>query len=496
MPRWGDEVITIDRSDTLQSFLAKLESTAATMPVVVLSPDCRVADSPLTYRLMVRVSERFAIPLAVVTGNPAWRQLAREHGLRCFSSLGALRRARRGSALSSTEEWADALLSTLHPSSFKQVWPVAGTLILALSAVTFFVVPVMKVTLQAPAEMVTRNVTVKVDVGTARVDADSATIPGRIIEHRFTVADFIDTTGNKNVGKDPAKGEVTVLNNSTFPVTIPSGTALSSASGVKFTTTAATTVGPFVPSGSPQPAGAPAAGVGVGVKIPVVAAEPGEKGNVPALAISRIEGDAFRGLTVVNEQPLTGGTEAKVRSVSAEDRAKLKEALFQKAQTQSLSELTVRVGQSESLIPNSMQVQIDGEDYDKAQDEEGDKLKGTVYVVASGMAFANQDLNGVVESDWKKSTPKDYRALPGNLALAAPEVVDAGPRTAKLTVRVTGRAEPVVEVGRLSELLRGASLSDARTKLASLQGGFRLEQVEIWPVWAPRAYRIEVQTVQ
>ena len=235
---------------------------------------------------------------------------------------------------------------------------------------------------------------------------------------------------------------------------------------------------------------------GTGVKVPVVAVDPGEKGNVPALAISKIDVAGFSMLTVVNEQPLSGGTDAEARTASAEDRARLKEALFQQAQSRSLSELTVRVEQSESLIPHSMQVRIDDEEYDKAVDEQGDRLKGTVYVVASAIAFANQDLNNLVEGEWRRTTPKDYRPLPESATVAPPEVVDASSRSATLRVKVTGRAEPVVGTDKLTEELRGLTVSDARSKLQKLEGGFSLVGVEIWPQWAPRAFRIEVDTIQ
>ncbi len=466
--------------------------------MVVLASGCTIAENPLTYRLLARASERLGTPLAVISGNPAWRQLAREQGLRSYSSFGALRRARRGSPFSLPEGLVDRLLSPFNPSALRQMWPIVAIVVAVVGVGGYFVLPVMKVTLRAPSENLTREVNVKVDVGSATADAASMTISGRTIEHRFQVSDFIDTSGEKKVGKERAKGEVTVINSATAPVSLPAGTVLSTAAGVKFTTTASATVSPFLqPAGMPAPTGiTPLVIPSMGVKVPVVAVDPGEKGNVPALAISKIEGDAFGGLTVVNEQPLAGGTEEKAKSASAEDRTRLKETLFQRAQSQSLSELTVRVRQSESITPHSMQVRIDGEEYDKALDEEGDRLKGTVYVVASGIAFANQDLNGVVEREWKSSMPKEYRALPGNVNVSPPEVVEAGPRTATLKVRVSGRVEPVVETDKLAETLRGQSLADAKTRLANLQGSFRLSGVEIWPQWAPRAYRIEVETVQ
>ncbi|MGE5619106.1 MAG: baseplate J/gp47 family protein [Sphingomonadaceae bacterium] len=497
MPPWGREAITLDSSDTLHSALAKLELPCDGAAVVVLAPGCTIAENPVTYRLLARASARIGVPMAVVSGNPGWRRMAREHGLHAYPSQGALRRARRRSAIATPEAWADSLVSTLHPSSLRQVWPVAAVVVLLLGAFAFFGLPVMRITLRAPAQTLTQEATVKVDIGTVTVDAASMSIPGRAIEHRFTVSDFVETTGEKKVGKERAKGEVTIINSGAATVTLPAGTTLFTDGGVRFTTVASAIVPPYTqPTGaSTRGAGFPAGTEG-GVKVAVVAAEPGAKGNVPALSISRIEGDAYRGLTVVNEQPLTGGTDENKKSISAEDRTRLKEALFQRAQSQSLSELTVRVRQSESIIPHSMQVQIAGEEYDKAQDEEGDRLKGTAYVVASGMAFANQDLNSVVERSWKESIPKGYRALPGNLSVSPPEVVEAAGRTATLKVRVSGQAEPLMEIDKLTEALRGVPLSDARAKLSNLEGGFKLMSIEMWPGWATRAFRIEVQTVQ
>ncbi len=510
MPRWGDEAVTFDRSDTMQSALAKLEGSTMGLPVVVLASDCRIADNIVTYRLLARVGVRMGVPLAVVTSNPTWRQMARERGLMAYPSVGALRRSRGRALLSAPEKLADALITLFHPSFLRQAWPVLGLVLLLGGVVGYFLLPVMTVTLRAPAETLSQVVTVKVDVGAVSSDASSGTVPGRAIEHRFTVTDFVETTGEKQVGKERAKGEVTVLNSGAAVITIPAGAVLSTASGVKFTTVASATVSPFAQpspvvgltpvSGQPVPTATvtsvlPPASAS-GVKIPVVAVEPGEPGNAPALSISKIEGDAFPGVTVVNEKPLTGGTGEKARTISADDRAKLKEALFQRAQSQALSELTVRVGQSESLIPHSMQVTIDGEEYDKAQDEAADRLRGTVYVVATGIAFANQELNKIVEQGWKKGVPKEYKPLSLGTSISPPEVVEAGARTATLKVKVSGRAEPVVNSDQLSELVRGLSVADARSKLTNLQGGFKLVGVNLWPAWAPRAYRVEVQTIQ
>lgn len=499
MSRWGIEPVSIDRSDTLQSALGKLATAEGSTSIVVLASGCRVADNVVLYRLLARKSREFGLPIAVITSNPYWRRLAREHGLYAFASLGALKRARRRSPVAWVENLADSLVFSWRPNVSGQGWVILGILSLVAGFLIYLFVPLLTVTVQTPVETFDREFVVHVDTGIESVDVPSATIPGRTIEHRFAVSDFVDTTGDKSVGKSVARGEVTVINSNPAVVMLPAGTILSTASGLRFRTTAPANLStPAQPTSGPQPADGvqPPTGVPGMVKVPVEATEPGGGGNVPALAISRVEGDLYRGVAVFNEQPLSGGSDAKTRTVSADDRSRLKEALFQKAQSQSLSELTVRVRQSESLIPHSMQVRIEGEEYDRAVDEEGDKLRGTMYVVASGITFANQELNSVVEQEWRKSIPKGYRPLASSLDLAPPEIVEAGARTATLRVRLKGKAEPTVEVERLAGALRGLPVQEARSKLAAEQSALKLVKLEIWPSWADRAMRVEVRTIQ
>lgn len=508
MPWWQDQAITFDKFDTLHSAMAKLEGASGGPPVVVLAPDCHIADNVLLYRMLARASGRFGLPIAVVAASPLWRHLAREQGLRAFPSLGSVRRSRRGSMVSFSESLADSFFSALVPSIAGHGWSIAIVmlmLLLAGGAATYFLLPVMHVTVQAPLEQHTHEVNVRVSVGAPGEEAAKGTIPARLVEHRFTVSDFVDTTGSKSVGKERARGEVTIINSSPVLMTVPAGTALVSATGQRFTTTGSVTVGPYIPSSTTSPVAAtptpsaaptPQGASGVAARVAVAAVEPGEKGNVSALAISRFERQELLGLTVFNEQPLRGGSESRARVASTDDRARLKEALFQRAQSQSLSELQVRVRQSESLIPHSMQVRVDREEYDRAEDEEAERLKGTVSVMATAIVFGNQDFNNVASQEWKGSLPGGFRFLADDLQIAPPMVVEAGPRSATVKSRVTGRMERIFETDALSSSLRGLSAKDAVSSITRLERPPRSVKVEIWPEWASRAYRVEVQTVR
>lgn len=517
MPRWADDPVTFDKSDTLHSAKGKLDASGPGSPVVVFAPNCRLADSVLTYRLLARTSQQLGAPIAVVTQNPYWRKLAREHGLKAFASVGALGRSGRHSAVAVTENLVDTFFSYISPSVSRQGWIILVVLLLTVAAALYTFVPVMTVTIATPVEQINQDFQVRVDASITSLDVSSSVIPGRIIEYRFPVSDTISTTGEKAVGKDKSKGEVTVINGTTSLVVIPAGTVLSTSTGEKFTTTSAVVLGspqqrssvvqptpsPLFgapPTVAPQVGPSPTAVAGIiagpTAKIPVLAVDAGAKGNVPALAISKFDSDTFSGVTVLNEQPLTGGTDTKAKVASADDRSRLKDALFQKAQSQALSELQVRVRQSESLIPHSMQVRIEQENYDKNVDDVADKLNGSISVDATAIAFNNADLNMLVEQQWKDSVPKGFHATNAQLDINPPEVLQAGSQTASLKVTVGGKAERVLEADSLSQTLRGLSVRDATARLSQLQSPLRLVKLQIWPSWAGRAFRIDVQTVQ
>lgn len=395
MPCWEDEPVTFDNRDTLHSAQAKLNSASSGRPSVVLASDCRLAGNVLTYRMLARASERFGSPIYLVAGNPHWRQMAREHGLRAYPSVGSLRRARGRSIISLPESLADSLLCSLHLSIAGFL--VLATLLLAGGATAYLTVPVMRVTITTSAEVLDREISVRVAVGAEAVDLPSTTIPGRVVERRFSVSDIAETTGKT---------------------------------------------------------------------------------------------------TVFNSQTLAGGTDARARTVSAEDRDRAKETLLQLLQAQALEKLAPGVRQSESLIPHSLHVQVESVEYDQAVGDMADRLKGTVHGSATGIVFANRDLNSLVEQEWIRSPPNGYRALTVDLKLSPPEVVKAAPLTAELRVQVSGQVQRVLEIDELAQGLRATPVEQAKARLARLERPLMLESIQMWPEWAPIADRVEVQLVR
>jgi hypothetical protein len=91
--------------------------------------------------------------------------------------------------------------------------------------------------------------------------------------------------------------------------------------------------------------------------------------------------------------------------------------------------------------------------------------------------------------------PKGFKPVDSPLTINPPEVTQAGSQQASLKVRTVGKAGRVFEADDLTQALRGLSEKDARARLAQ-QADLKLVGLEMWPGWAAKAYRVEVQTVQ
>ena len=61
---------------------------------------------------------------------------------------------------------------------------------------------------------------------------------------------------------------------------------------------------------------------------------------------------------------------------------------------------------------------------------------------------------------------------------------------------VRGRIIRELDAGALAARLRGATLAEARAALSMRDGLSTPAQIEIWPDWAPRAFRLQVFQVR
>jgi hypothetical protein len=136
---------------------------------------------------------------------------------------------------------------------------------------------------------------------------DTLTIPARFLPPQtFTAAQAIIPTGVKTYPATTAQGTLTITNRSVIAQILPAGFTTVSTSGVSVLTDEAV----FVPAGNANGYGWATVGA--------YAVAPGASGNIPAVAIDRVEGTS---LYIRNLSAFSGGQDShSVSFITAKDK--------------------------------------------------------------------------------------------------------------------------------------------------------------------------------
>jgi hypothetical protein len=121
------------------------------------------------------------------------------------------------------------------------------------------------------------------------------------------------------------------------------------------------------------------------------------------------------------------------------------------------------------------------------------EVTGRLKVRASVLSFNNTAFNRLAEAAWTASLPAGFRPLGESPDFTVPEYLGLDANGALYRLGVRGRIARVLDGEVLAARLRGLTLAEARAALATRDGLGTPVQVEIWPSWAPRAFRLRVQ---
>lgn len=205
-------------------------------------------------------------------------------------------------------------------------------LVLAIIGTLAYIGPSADVTIFLPA----KNFPVQMKLtasAVSKLNAVHQTVPAQPLTFDTSVTGKGHASGSTKVGTVQATGSVTFTNKGSQPIEIPTGTLLSTNSGVHFLTTADESIEP-VNSNLPS------------VPVPVQAQNQGESGNVPTGSIvnitpdgqSKIEqfnpGVSLTPLSVTNTDATSGGGAGSATSVTSNDVSTEKAALNAQLQTQ------------------------------------------------------------------------------------------------------------------------------------------------------------------
>ncbi|MGE3269310.1 MAG: baseplate J/gp47 family protein [Chloroflexota bacterium] len=476
-PGAAQEVIFLDLDDDLGTVRAKLESSAADEVYLVIPKRSPILRTPLEFRILARLTHQLSSETIIVTGDGGRRSLARQEGLRTRRSVNSLRHLSRPPG---TRSWGLPSLPDWVPlPSFAGI--LLTVLVGGIAAVIMFgVLPVMKITVAPQIVPQQQEFEIIVDPSVKAVDLSRRLVPGEILQQRVEVVGSLPAGGGKKVGRDKARGEVMFISQNPQPVTIPRGTNLFSTTGARYTTD--------------QDVQVPAFSLGT-ARVGITAADAGVGGNVDARAITRIEGPGISNITPRNDRPIAGGTDRDGRVVTADDVAKLKEQLQNRAREQALAELYARAGGDRSLVQQSVKLRPEGEAFEPGVDSEADQVNGRLAMVASAVVFSNAEFNGLVQKTFLSMAGPGFDLPLSQLGVGTPEVLGVDDQKVRIKTRSQAGLVRQINGDDLVEQLRWKSPTEARAILSKVDGLSGVPRIELSPDWAPRAYRVEVSVL-
>ena len=367
-------VFYLDVDDEITSAAARIRTSKEPRVGLVVPPGSRIATSRINFRLLAREALERNRALSIVSSDPAARALAASAGLPAFATVAEFEAdqgpasaltpgaaaAVPGSAVtggpaaakSITGAKANRSASTaagargpalpppapipadgrigarssgasapaVRPASRQGRSPVrvaAGALavlvmVLVLGLIAVFFLPSATITVTPKIEAVTPiELSIRADPNATASDPVAGVVPATVLTMDFTSSGTFKATGVK-VTTTPATGTVQFTNNDTGGgVSIPSGSKVSTGSGILFATTEDLTV----PRAQFQHGFRPGiASVGVS------AVTAGTAGNVPAGAIDQVpSGYNSVLLNVTNPSPTTGGTRTSTTQIQKKD---------------------------------------------------------------------------------------------------------------------------------------------------------------------------------
>ena len=215
------------------------------------------------------------------------------------------------------------------------------------------------------------------------------------------------------------------------------------------------------------------------------------RGRSPAL-----RGRASTDITPRNDRPIAGGTDRDGQVVTADDVAKLREQLQNRAREQALAELYARAGGDRSLVQQSVRLQPEGEAFEPAVDAEARSGERSLddHGAARWSSPTPTSTGWCRRRSWRWPAPAST-CRSASCRSGTPEVL--GVDDTKVRIKTRSQAGLVRQVNgeELVEQLRWKSPTEARAILSRVDGLSGAPRIDLSPEWAPRAYRVEV-TVQ
>ncbi len=375
--------------------------------------------------------------------------------------------------------------SRLRPSVFVPI-ALLGLTAVVLAVGGYLLLPAATIDLAPRREAISIDLPVAADPAATAVDVNAGIVPAHQLSIPVKAAKTFTTTGT-HVETTAAKGSVTFTNYDFLGSnSIPSGSIVSTESGVRFRTVDPVLLPPATRLGTTI--------VPTTKTVGVNAVKPGTAGNVPANAIRLIPpGEDPNSLSVNNGSPTSGGNQTTTPEVSQAEVDKAVAELKTQVQTAFADALASGAGAPPgttvfpaTAIPGNPVPNIDPK-----------SLVGTAVatfdlkMTATGTVIAVDPtpVRTIAEARLTAQVKPGHRLVPNSTQIAVGDgtVGEDGSVTFAATAQATEVA--IVDEAAVRSLVKGRTPAEARAALAP----FGDATVSIWPDWASTVPSIDAR---
>jgi len=336
-------------------------------------------------------------------------------------------------------------------------------------------VPSATVVLDPKGSQATAEAQMLASTDVEQIDAERGWVPARLVEIEAVGEEEGQTTGMQSLPDQHATGEVVFANKTMEPIAVTKGTVVRTNDGepVKFYT--------LLDVGVPGSYGATA-------RAAIMAFEPGSEGNVEALTIRVVEGDAGYQVDVLNDKPTRGGSEKRIGIVAREDYDRLRAQLMQRLQQEAYGLVVKQLDEGEWVPPDTLEVAIAGEVFDKKLDEPSEMLRLTMKVRLSGVAVQGQATREIMARTLEARS-KGLVVNDVTLQVEQPVgTVAVEGQVVRFKARASALLVPAIDLRTVSAQIAGQDRQGALRWLSGEDGLDlrRPPEVRIQPHWWPR----------
>ncbi len=306
---------------------------------------------------------------------------------------------------------------------------------------------------------------VTADTTAAGPDLNARVLPAKTASTTVSGSQSKSTTGTKLVG-DRATGTVSVINGTPADRTFPQGTVIS-ASGLKFSFNSPVTVP--AASGSADPSSYQPGKADVNVTAQAI----GVESNLSAGSAFTIGTFSTMDYVAKNNTAFSGGTSRQVSAVAAQDLTDLRSQLISSLTGQVKNQLASSVSSDRQLVVDSVQTGVITEKFDHAVGDVADSLNLSLTLKASGLSFADVDLNNLISARTQALIPGGYETegeVSHNFS-----VKSVKNNQAVITVQISSQLTPILANDQIIKNITGKSVSAAKTYLENISGVSRID---------------------